>query len=75
MEVTYEGFCEDPATALRWITEKIGGIGLRTELMASELKPFNASNAVTLTEAERQRLQSRLQSRRAAIPISFAAEA
>ena len=74
VEVTYESFCEDPATVLRWITEKIGGVGLRTELMASELKPFDASNAVTLTDAERNRLRSRLKSRRDAKQISFAAE-
>ena len=62
VEVTYEGFCEDPATALRWITEKIGGVTIRTELMASELQPFEASTEVTLTDAERKRLLSRLHS-------------
>ncbi len=68
VEVTYEGFCEDPATALNWITEKISGVTLRTELVASELKPFEASTTVTLTDAERKKVLARLQSRRAAIP-------
>ena len=67
VEVTYEGFCEDPAAALRLITERIGGLALRSELMASELKPFEASTAVTLTEAERLRLLSRLRTRRATV--------
>jgi hypothetical protein len=65
IEVTYEGFCENPADTLRWISGRIPGVDLRERLMAAELKPFEASAKVTLTTAEQQRLMSRLQERRA----------
>ena len=65
VEVTYEGFCENPAESLRWIGEHIPGVELKEELMVAELKPFEASSKVTLAVAEQQRLLSRLQERRA----------
>ncbi|RLS73266.1 MAG: hypothetical protein DWI00_10720, partial [Planctomycetota bacterium] len=65
IEVTYEGFCENPCESLRWISGRISGVDLKENLMAAELKPFKASAKVTLTAAEQQRLLSRLQERRA----------
>ena len=67
IEVTYEGFCENPADTLRWISGRIPGVDLRESLMATELKPFEASARVTLTAAEQQRLMGRLQERRATV--------
>ena len=64
VEVTYEGFCEAPESALREIAAKIPGVGLSEQLMLTELKPFKASTSVTLTEEEQGRLMSRLSSRR-----------
>ncbi len=64
IEVTYEGFCENPAESLRWISGRIPGVDLKENLMAAELKPFKASAQVTLTAAEQQRLLNRLQERR-----------
>lgn len=65
IEVTYEGFCEDPAASLRWISQNIPGIQLKPELMDAELRPFKASATITLSEAEQHRILQRLQSRRA----------
>lgn len=74
VQITYEGFCEDPAAALRSIIARIPGLNLREELIAAELKPFEASAKITLSESERQRVLARLQPRReirmAAIPAT-----
>jgi hypothetical protein len=64
IEITYEGFCEDPAASLRWIGKQIPGIQLKDNLIESELKPFEASATLTLTQAEQHRLLTRLQERR-----------
>ncbi len=63
IEITYEGFCEDPAASLRWISKQIPGVNLHDELIAAELKPFEASAKITLTKAEQHRLLSRMQVR------------
>lgn len=68
VEVTYEGFCEDPGSSLRWIAKQIPGLQLKESLIANELKSFEASARITLSEAEQQRLLSRLQSRRTNTP-------
>lgn len=64
VELTYEGFCEDPHAALKFIAQSIPGVQLRTELIERELKPFQVSSGSPLTEAERSRLLSRLESER-----------
>lgn len=61
VEFTYEGFCEEPEATLRWIVSRIPGVSLKEELIQSELRPFAASAALTLSESEKQRLLSRLQ--------------
>jgi hypothetical protein len=66
IEVTYEGFCEDPAASLRWISQNIPGIQLKPELMDAELRPFRVSAKNTLVGAEQHRVLQRLQSHRAA---------
>lgn len=63
IEITYEGFCEDPAASLRWISKQIPGVNLHDELIAAELKPFEASEKITLTKAEQHRLLSRMKVR------------
>lgn len=63
VEITYEGFCENPASALRWISQEIPGVQLRDTLIASELRPFAVSAKITLTEDEQQRMLTRLKSR------------
>jgi hypothetical protein len=64
VEITYEGFCEDPESALRWISQQIPGVCLQQNLIASELKPFEASAKIDLTEAEQQRVLARLKKAR-----------
>jgi hypothetical protein len=64
VEITYEGFCEDPASTLRWISRAISGVSLRNDLIASELRPFEVSAKITLREDEQQRVLTRLQARR-----------
>jgi len=64
IEITYEGFCEDPAFALRHITRSIPGIQLKEDLIAAELKPFEASGRISLTDAEQARLLAGLEVRR-----------
>lgn len=66
IELTYEGFCEDPAASLRWISQQIPGVQLKPELMEKELRPFKASAKITLSDAEQERLLQRLQARRTA---------
>jgi len=61
IEFTYEGFCEAPDTTLRWITSRISGVQLKDDLVQSELRPFEVSATVALSEIEKERLLSRLQ--------------
>ncbi len=60
IEITYEGFCADPAGALRAISGSVDGVSLETSLMSAELRPFRVSTGVPLTDAERDRLLWRL---------------
>jgi len=64
IEMTYEGFCEDPAAALRRISREVPGVMLKEKLMMDELKPFKASATITLSDAEQKRLLARLNERR-----------
>ena len=70
IEITYEGFCEDPAAALRFISRQVPHVHLKEDLMTTELKPFEASAKITLTEAEQTRLLAGLKSRRSAADSS-----
>jgi hypothetical protein len=74
IEITYEGFCEDPAAALRRISREVPGVMLKEKLMQDELKPFKASATITLSDAEQKRLLARLHERRAAKKNSDSAE-
>ncbi len=74
IEITYEGFCEDPASALQWIGRQIPGVQLKADLMEKELKPFKASAQITLTQDEQIRLLDRLQARRSSVPAANATE-
>ncbi len=61
IEFTYEDFCEAPDAILRWITSRISGVQLKEDLILSELRPFEVSSSITLSDAEKRRLLSRLQ--------------
>jgi hypothetical protein len=74
VEITYEGFCEDPASVLRWISRGIPGVSLCDDLIASELKPFEVSAKITLTEDEQQRVLTRLHARRNSLVAAIQAE-
>jgi hypothetical protein len=63
-EITYEGFCEAPQAALRTIIRDCAGVTLREELMDAELTTFEVSARVTMSDAEQERLQSRLAAKR-----------
>ena len=69
IEITYEGFCEDPAASLHQISRHILDVNLKDELIARELRPFEASGKVTLSDAEQTRLLTRLNQRRATTAI------
>ncbi|MBL8814992.1 MAG: sulfotransferase [Planctomyces sp.] len=64
VEITYEGFCEDPHSALQFICRSIPGVKLKQNLMETELKPFTVSSGKSLTSAERDRLLTRLAAKR-----------
>jgi len=70
IEITYEGFCEDPAASLRHVSRRIPGLELKEVLIAAELKPFEASARITLTEDELSRLLAGLKHRRPKTPAS-----
>jgi hypothetical protein len=69
VEIQYESFCEDPAAAVGWISQQIPGVSARTDLIASELKPFEVSASLSLTHAERHRVLARLKSQRTAVLV------
>ena len=60
VEFTYEGFCEAPDETLRWIASRIPGVQLNEDLITAELRSFAASTMMTLSNAEKERLLSRL---------------
>ena len=62
LECSYEDFCETPHSILRWITTQVPGVKLREDLIESELRPFAVSSTVTLSDAEKKRVLSRLRS-------------
>lgn len=72
IEITYEGFCEDPAATLRFIGRKISHVLLKEDLITNELKPFEVSAKITLTDAEQARLMAGLKSRRSGTENSAA---
>jgi Sulfotransferase family len=74
-QVTYEGFCEAPAAAIREICQTWPGLPVRDELMERELRPFEASGRITLTDMERERLLKCLQSGRPVMRFASAAVA
>lgn len=63
VEITYEGFCEDPTSAIRWIGQQIPGVQVKMEQMTNELRPFEASTRITLSEDEQRRLMQGLEAR------------
>jgi hypothetical protein len=60
IECSYEDFCEAPEKILHWIAVRVPGVKLRDDLIQSELCPFTVSSKVTVSEAEMERLSSRL---------------
>ncbi len=70
VEFTYEGFCEAPDATLRWIASRISGVQLKDDLVQSELRPFEVSATLTLSEIEKGRLLSRLQAARMAKAVA-----
>lgn len=70
VEVTYEGFCEDPQAALQFIGRSIPGVSLKQDLIDTELRTFTASSGCSLTAAERDRLLSRLAAKRPAATVA-----
>ncbi|MCA9034979.1 MAG: sulfotransferase [Planctomycetaceae bacterium] len=61
VEVTYEGFCENPIAALREIVSQIPQVRLREDLIEAELKPFRVSSVISLTSDEHRRVLRRLE--------------
>ena len=60
LEITYEGFCEHPHLTLREIADSFSHVKVREQLMQSELRPFQISASVNVTQAEQQRIEQHL---------------
>ncbi|MFO0429155.1 MAG: sulfotransferase family protein [Planctomyces sp.] len=62
IEITYEGFCEDPASALTKIENRVPGVRLLRDRVARDLKPFKPSAGISLSIEEQKRILERLAS-------------
>lgn len=73
VELTYEGFCENPQAALRELVRAVPGLRLKESLVEQELRPFQISATLTLTPAEQTRLRQALQQGSSGVPAGPAA--
>lgn len=60
IELTYEGFCQQPLLTLQQIAAQVQGLNLSAPLMDAGLAPFKISSTLRLSDAERQRAEQRL---------------
>ncbi len=58
VEMTYEGFCEDPAYRIRRIASKIAGLELTPHLNLDQLPAFEISSTLTISKAEQSRIRA-----------------
>ena len=61
LEITYEGFCEHPQLSLREICARFSHVHIHEELMQAELKSFQISQSLSMTQAERRRVEQHLE--------------
>lgn len=61
VNLTYEGFCEDPASSIGRIVNAFDGLSLAPELNIKDLPPFEISQSLSLTSDEQNRIQTQLQ--------------
>jgi hypothetical protein len=58
VEITYEGFCEDPTYSIRQVASKIAGLERNPRLSLDDLPAFEVSSKLTISTEEQSRIQA-----------------
>lgn len=66
VELTYEGFCEDPAHGVRIVADYFAGLELNKQAELSRLPPFEVSQKLTLSTEEQQRIHDNFSAKESA---------
>ena len=73
LNLTYEGFCENPGKSIKSIADKFDGLQLNPRLNVAELPPFKVSQKLSISEEEQVRVRECLSGGQAKYELMSAA--